>query len=235
VSGGENVYPSEVEAALLGHPFVSGAAVVGLPDNRWGHRVAAALVVNGSVAPGEVEAWLRERIAAYKVPREWLVIDELPVTASGKVQRHRVRALFEASAGEDRMAAVARGWRPVRGERDTEAPVADCLFCKIRDGEIPSPRVAENDQAFAIRDINPRAPVHVLIIPKRHVPTAKDLSAEHGEMLAGMFALASQVAMSEGLADRGYRLAFNVGDDAGMTIWHLHLHLVGGRRLGPEG
>lgn len=111
----------------------------------------------------------------------------------------------------------------------------DCLFCKMATDEIPVPKVAENQYAFAIRDINPRAPVHVLIIPKEHVPSAPDLGAAHGAMLGGMFELATEVARIEGVAKDGYRLAFNVGENAGMTIWHLHLHLVGGRRLGPEG
>lgn len=113
--------------------------------------------------------------------------------------------------------------------------MADCLFCKMSSGEVPVARIAENEHAFAIRDINPRAPVHVLVIPNTHVPIAREITAEHGPMLAGMFQLASEVARKEGVFDRGYRLAFNVGDDAGMTIWHLHLHVVGGRKLGPEG
>ncbi len=111
----------------------------------------------------------------------------------------------------------------------------DCLFCKINSGAIPAPRVAENDRAFAIRDINPRAPIHILVIPKEHIPTALDLRAEHGDILGDLFQLAAEVAQSEGLADAGYRLAFNVGDAAGMTIWHLHLHVLGGRKLGAEG
>jgi histidine triad (HIT) family protein len=113
--------------------------------------------------------------------------------------------------------------------------VSDCLFCRMRDGQIPVEKVAENDLAFAIRDINPRAPIHVLIIPKTHVDTAHDLEWGHGETLAGIFMLATEVARAEGVFESGYRLAFNVGDDAGMTIYHLHLHLVGGRQLGPEG
>ena len=102
-------------------------------------------------------------------------------------------------------------------------------------GEIAVPRIAENDHAFAIRDINPRAPVHALIIPKQHVPTARDVEWTHGELMAGVFMLATEVARIEGVSQSGYRLAFNVGDAAGMTIPHLHLHLVGGRKLGPEG
>lgn len=110
-----------------------------------------------------------------------------------------------------------------------------CLFCQMASGDVPVPRIAENEHAFAIRDIAPRAPVHVLVIPKRHLPTARDLGPEHGEMLAGLFQLATEAATIEGVSESGYRLAFNVGDDAGMTMWHLHLHVVGGRKLGPEG
>jgi histidine triad (HIT) family protein len=102
-------------------------------------------------------------------------------------------------------------------------------------GDIAVDRVAENGAAFAIRDINPRAPVHVLVIPKEHIPTARELEWNHGEALASMFSLAKEVARIEGVWERGYRLAFNVGEAAGMTIPHLHLHLIGGRLLGPEG
>jgi histidine triad (HIT) family protein len=105
----------------------------------------------------------------------------------------------------------------------------------MANGDVPVERVAENDHAFAIRDINPRAPVHDLIIPKAHVPTAQDLGSAHGAVLGSLFALAAEVARLEDVYESGYRLAFNVGDNAGMTIWHLHLHLVGGRKLGPEG
>lgn len=111
----------------------------------------------------------------------------------------------------------------------------DCLFCKMSRGEIPVTMVAENDHAFAIRDIHPRAPVHVLVIPREHIPTARDVGAQHGATVAGLFALAQEVARREGVDESGYRLAFNVGEAAGMTISHLHMHLLGARRLGPEG
>ncbi|MCL6645005.1 MAG: o-succinylbenzoate--CoA ligase [Dehalococcoidia bacterium] len=96
VTGGENVYPAEVEAALETHPAVREAAVVGLPDAHWGQLVAAAVVFREAGAPGwsDLEAWLRERLAGYKVPRRWLALDELPRTTSGKLQRHLVRARF---------------------------------------------------------------------------------------------------------------------------------------------
>jgi histidine triad (HIT) family protein len=113
--------------------------------------------------------------------------------------------------------------------------VDDCLFCRMASGAIDVPKVAENDAAFAIRDINPRAPVHTLVIPRAHVADARELTAEHAATLGALFALSAEVGRIEGVAESGYRLAFNVGDAAGMTISHLHLHLVGGRKLGPEG
>lgn len=124
----------------------------------------------------------------------------------------------------------------ISNRQSTIGPMPDdCLFCKMRDGSIPVEKLAQNDAAFAIRDINPRAPVHALIIPNEHIPTAQDLSAENAAALASVFMLATEVARLEGVLERGYRLAFNIGDDSGMTIPHLHLHLVGGRKLGPEG
>jgi histidine triad (HIT) family protein len=102
-------------------------------------------------------------------------------------------------------------------------------------GEIPVQKIAENEHAFAIRDINPRAPIHALIIPRTHIPTAREITADHAATLAGIHLLAQEVGRLEGVDESGYRLAYNVGDAAGMTVHHLHLHLVGGRRLGPEG
>ncbi len=113
--------------------------------------------------------------------------------------------------------------------------MADCLFCAMASGGVPTERLAENEHAFAIRDINPRAPTHVLIIPRMHIESAREIEWGHTEQLGAMFVLASEVARLEGVSEDGYRLAFNVGDAAGMTIDHLHLHLLGGRRLGPEG
>ncbi|MBA4181809.1 MAG: o-succinylbenzoate--CoA ligase [Anaerolinea sp.] len=94
VSGGENVYPAEVEAVLLQHPLILAAAVVGLPDERWGQVVAAAVVVRPGFDAGEATVWLRERVAGYKVPRRFVTVDTLPATASGKVQRHLARTMF---------------------------------------------------------------------------------------------------------------------------------------------
>ena len=110
-----------------------------------------------------------------------------------------------------------------------------CLFCKMLAGEIPAPRLHDDDLVFAIRDINPRAPTHILVIPKEHITDARHIEATHGPALARMFEVAATLAAGDGVRQRGYRLAFNVGEDAGMTIPHLHMHLLGGRHLGAEG
>lgn len=112
----------------------------------------------------------------------------------------------------------------------------DCLFCKILAGDIPSQKVDESELAYAFRDINPAMPTHVLVIPRKHVTNAHELTADDADDLAAMYLLAQRVAASEGLADRGYRLVFNVGADSGNTVPHLHLHVLGGRRMGwPPG
>jgi histidine triad (HIT) family protein len=113
--------------------------------------------------------------------------------------------------------------------------MADCLFCRIVGGEIPADRLYEDDLVIAILDINPRAPVHFMVIPKEHIPTTRDIRGEHGPLLTRMFTTAAKVAKEEGVAESGYRLAFNVGEAAGMTVHHLHMHCLGGRPLGPEG
>ena len=111
----------------------------------------------------------------------------------------------------------------------------DCLFCRMAVGEMAVEKLHDDELCFAIRDINPRAPVHFMVIPKEHIPTVREVQEGHGPLLARLLAVANKVAEAEGLAKRGYRLAFNCGDDAGMTIPHLHLHVLGGRRLGTEG
>ena len=115
------------------------------------------------------------------------------------------------------------------------AAATNCLFCKMASGEMDVPKLYDDDLVFAIRDINPRAPVHVLVIPKEHIDDARVVGGAHGYVLGRMFAVASELAERDGLTRRGYRLAFNVGEDAGMTIGHLHMHVVGGRKLGAEG
>jgi histidine triad (HIT) family protein len=112
---------------------------------------------------------------------------------------------------------------------------SDCLFCKMATGDIAVDKLHSDELCFAIRDINPRAPVHCMVIPNEHIATTRELRESHGPLLGRMFAVAATVAEAEGLAERGYRLAFNVGDDGGQTIYHIHLHVLGGRRLGAEG
>jgi len=114
--------------------------------------------------------------------------------------------------------------------------MADCLFCKILAGDIPSTEVASTDTTYAFRDLNPAAPTHVLVIPRQHIDNADELRSEHASVLADVFTTAQAVARSEGIAESGYRLVFNVGDDASNSVPHLHLHVIGGRKLGwPPG
>ncbi|MEX2505290.1 MAG: HIT domain-containing protein [Egicoccus sp.] len=108
---------------------------------------------------------------------------------------------------------------------------ADCLFCSIVAGDIPGERVAESDAAIAIRDIAPRAPVHVLVVPREHVGSAHDLGEQDAGLLSDCFALAREVAESEGIVD-GYRVTTNVGERGGQSVHHLHFHVLGGRQLG---
>jgi histidine triad (HIT) family protein len=109
--------------------------------------------------------------------------------------------------------------------------VSECLFCRIVAGEVPSEEVASTGRTYAFRDIKPALPVHVLIVPREHVVSADTVTGEHADLLAEMMDTAQQVARSEGLADRGYRLVFNVGEDAQNSVAHLHMHLVGGRPM----
>ena len=110
----------------------------------------------------------------------------------------------------------------------------DCLFCKIVAGEIPSDAVHSDDQVVVIRDVNPRAPTHVLAIPRRHIPSAANLTDADGDLLAAIFAALRRVAEEAGL--HGYRIVTNVGAESGQSVFHLHFHLLGGRAMGwPPG
>lgn len=112
----------------------------------------------------------------------------------------------------------------------------NCIFCRIVAGSIHSSQVYHDDDVIAFRDLNPQAPVHVLIIPRRHISGINAPEAADGQMLAAMVRAANAVAQAEGIADGGYRLVWNVGHDAGQSVFHLHLHLLGGRPLGwPPG
>ncbi len=111
----------------------------------------------------------------------------------------------------------------------------DCIFCRIRDGEIPSEFLHKDDKAFAIRDISPRAPVHILIIPTEHIPSVGEIAEAQLPVMGTLTNIANRLAASEGISESGYRLAINCGPDAHMTVPHLHMHLIGGRSLGAEG
>lgn len=107
----------------------------------------------------------------------------------------------------------------------------NCPFCRIVDGRASAEKLWEDEHVLAFRDLAPQAPVHVLVIPKRHVPSIHDLGRDDGELLAALFEAARTVAEAEGLAGKGYRIVTNVGRDGGQSVSHLHLHLLGGRAM----
>ena len=113
--------------------------------------------------------------------------------------------------------------------------MTDTIFGKMVRGDIPVERLHDDEHCIAIRDIHPRAPVHFMVIPKEHIPTAADIEERHGPLLTKMIAVANEVAHREGTGERGYRLAVNVGRGGGQLIKHVHMHVLGGRTLGPEG
>ncbi|MBQ8808048.1 MAG: histidine triad nucleotide-binding protein [Clostridia bacterium] len=107
----------------------------------------------------------------------------------------------------------------------------DCLFCKIIKGEIPSNKVYEDELVYAFYDIEPQAPKHILIIPKEHIKSANDLTEENASVVGHVFAVAAKIAKAEGIADGGYRIVNNCGENGGQTVGHLHFHMLGGRSL----
>jgi histidine triad (HIT) family protein len=109
--------------------------------------------------------------------------------------------------------------------------VPDCVFCKIAAGDLPAERVLESHRTIAFRDINPQAPVHVLVIPKEHYPDAAALAGAGGGLLAEVVSQAHRVAVAEGVSGGGYRLVFNTGSGAGQTVFHAHAHVLGGRAM----
>ena len=114
--------------------------------------------------------------------------------------------------------------------------MTDCLFCKIIAGQIPGAIVYQDDDLVAFRDINPQAPLHVLIVPRRHIATLNDLKPADDALVGSMHRRAAALAQEHGYAERGYRTVFNTQADAGQTVFHIHLHLLAGRELGwPPG
>ena len=107
----------------------------------------------------------------------------------------------------------------------------ECLFCKIRDGQIPAKIIYQDDLCLAFEDIRPQAPTHCLVIPKKHIPTVNDIAIEDRELVGHLFVAAGKIARERGHADNGYRVVMNTNREAGQTVFHIHLHLLGGRPL----
>ncbi len=107
----------------------------------------------------------------------------------------------------------------------------DCIFCQIAAGKVPSEILYQDEEVIAFRDINPQAPVHLLIIPRKHIPSLTRLTDADSPLIGHMIAIANQLAKDEGISERGYRLVINCGDEGGQLVPHLHMHLLGGRQL----
>ena len=121
--------------------------------------------------------------------------------------------------------------RPMEG-----VTMANCLFCKIASGEIPSKPVHSDERFYAFEDINPQAPTHFLLVPRKHIPTLDDLSAEDAALMGDLVLLASKLAREKGLGEQGYRLNINCRESAGQSVFHIHAHVLGGRPFGwPPG
>ena len=111
--------------------------------------------------------------------------------------------------------------------------MANCIFCMIAEGTIPSTKVYEDDRILAFRDINPMAPTHILVIPKEHIPSVDGITAENSAVVAHIFEVIPQIAKAENL-ENGYRVVSNCGEHAGQTVHHLHFHILGGKQLSLE-
>lgn len=108
---------------------------------------------------------------------------------------------------------------------------SNCLFCKILSGDIPADIVYESETAIAFRDINPQAPTHLLIIPRKHIATINDIAEEDEALVGSLYSAAREIAAAEGIAEDGFRAVMNCNEGAGQTVFHIHLHLLGGRPL----
>lgn len=107
--------------------------------------------------------------------------------------------------------------------------MSDCLFCKIIEGKIPAKKVYEDDRALAFEDINPQAPVHILIIPKKHISTLLDIGQKDHDLLGYLVDVTNRIAKDKGIAERGFRVVINCNPESGQTVYHIHLHFLGGR------
>jgi len=111
-----------------------------------------------------------------------------------------------------------------------------CVFCRIRDKEIPATFVHEDEHCLAFRDLNPQAPHHILVVPKKHIVSLNDVGPDDADMLGALLLAAGKIARAEGLADGGWRAVVNTGKDGGQSVFHIHVHVLGGRALGwPPG
>lgn len=109
----------------------------------------------------------------------------------------------------------------------------ECIFCKIAKGEIPAEKLMDTDDLVAFRDIHPKASTHMLIVPKEHIPTMNNVTGDKSALIAKMFIAAKDLAKKEGVSESGYRTIVNCNRDAGQEVFHLHMHVIGGRPLGP--
>lgn len=107
----------------------------------------------------------------------------------------------------------------------------DCLFCRIIQKKVPAKIIHEDDEVLAFEDINPQGPVHILVIPKKHIPTSLDIKPEDHALVGKLFQVAGSVARERGIAERGFRMVVNTNPDSGQDVYHLHLHIIGGRRM----
>ncbi|PTX64857.1 histidine triad (HIT) family protein [Melghirimyces profundicolus] len=109
--------------------------------------------------------------------------------------------------------------------------MSDCIFCKIVKGDVPSEKVYEDESVLAFKDIHAQAPVHLLVIPKAHIPSVRELGEKDGALLGRIFSTINRLAEENGLAERGFRIVNNCGEEGGQTVHHIHFHLLGGRSL----
>ena len=118
-------------------------------------------------------------------------------------------------------------------ESEKGGPLSDthCLFCRIAQGEIPADLVRSDPEVLAFRDINPQAPTHILIIPRRHIASVSEMTEDDADLMGKLFLMAKDLAREEGISTGGYRMVVNAGPDAGQTVFHVHLHLLGGRGM----
>ncbi len=127
------------------------------------------------------------------------------------------------------MLRYLRNWRTGTGKKEDE--MMNCLFCKIISKKVPAKIIYEDESVLAFEDINPQAPVHTLVIPKKHISTALDIEEQDGALLGHLFLTAGEIAKGKGIAERGFRLVVNTNPEAGQTVYHVHIHILGGRHM----